>query len=275
MDSYDQRPHIKKIPKALIVSICLVFLSVFIDVYGISLSQCYASVNVSNDVSFSLNIESLPLKKACEIIKNETDYKIIFDTTWQDMPITLKLDNVPLSHGLKRIIKMTGIKNYALVQHSNEIRILSFDSVSPGNDRSLKDSDTAAPQVHTSTAVSPSLILADMQALKKKSDEYMINRPKDVVVTPPSSSGNGLTLEELEALKQANKEEMENIPQNTVVTPPSNSGKGLTVGELEALNKINNQNMERRPKGLIVTPPSESGTGLTLEELEGLQNTHK
>jgi len=310
MGTYRQRPFFEKVRKALFISIYVLFWVVIIETYGTNLSQCYASVNVVNDVSFSLNIESLPLKEACEIIKNETDYKIIFDPTWQDKSITLRLDNVPLSHVLRRIIKMTGIKNYALIQHNNEIKILSFDSVSSDGESSTQELNADLLQNYSSTDVGINLTLADMQALKKKSDEGMKDRskdafvtppsssgkmltaeelealkqanneemeniPKNTVVTPPSSSGRGLTVEELEALKQANNEEMENIPKNTVVTPPSSSGRGLKVGELEALKQSNNEYIKRIPKDMIVTPPSESGKGLTLEEIENLQKTHK
>ena len=277
MDLYRQRSYKKKSSKALIfsISICLLFLLEIIGTYGTHVSQCCASVSFSSEVSFSLDIESLPLKKACDIILNKTDYKLIFDPKWQDKAITLKFDDVPLYEGIRRIIKIAGITNYALVQNSNEIKILSFDNISSDGERTIEELNADSMQDTSTTDVGISLTLADMQALKQKAEENKNNTPKDMIVTPPSSSGRGMTVEELEALKQANKELMKNRPKNTVVTPPSNSGAGLTLGELEAIKQNNKLDIEQRPKDMIVTPPSASGTGLTIEELEALQKKNQ
>ena len=275
MNSYRQQSSQIKSYKSRSVCIFILCLLLFIGAFDIHPTQCYASIGVTIDVSFSLDVERLPLKKACEIILKETDYKIIFEPKWHNTVITLKLDNVTLSDGIKRIIKITGITNYALVQNSNEIRILSFDINTDKKNSPKELNADSMLDTSSSTDAGISLTLADMQVLKKNSEEDLNNIPQNRIVTPPSSSGEGLTLEELEALKQANKERMENIPKNTVTTPPSSSGEGLTLGEFEALKRTNKQNMESISKDMIVTPPSASGKGLTIEELEALQNASK
>jgi hypothetical protein len=244
-----------------------------IGVHPIPLPPSYASTIPSNDVSFSIDVKRMPLGKVCKKILNETEYEIIFDQRWQDKAITVKLDNVHLFLGLRRIIKLTGMKNYALVQNKSKIKVFSFESTTSN---SLMDELGSKTMLESSQSdVGINLTLAEMKILKEINEEQMENIPKDTIITPPSDSGSELTLGELEALKKAQEKKMENIPKNTVVTPPSDSGKGLTLGELEALKKAQKQKMESMPKNTVVTPPSDSGKGLTLEELEALQKFSK
>ena len=158
------------------------------------------------------------------------------------------MDNVALTNGLRRIIKVAGIKSYALVHNNNQIKVFSFESTTSnsqnlavkyngggGYKRDELDSDSMLES--SSSDIGIRLSLAELEALKVVNEKKMQSLPKNTVVTPPSDSGRGLSLGELEAVKEAQKRKMQNLPKNTVVTPPSDSGGGLTLGELEALQK--------------------------------------
>ncbi|MFC1813815.1 hypothetical protein ACFL03_14110 [Thermodesulfobacteriota bacterium] len=209
---------------------------------------CWGSEKALEPAVISLDVKNMPLKKVCDQILNATGYEIIFNKKWINEPITIKLNNVALTEGLKRIIQKLGIKNHAIVAEevNHTLQIYTFDG----------------------------------QLLAQVRQDYSIRGvqnnggnidPDEMIVTPPSVSGQGLTRGELEALLEANKSRT--LSEDDIITPLSASGKGLTRGELKALIESNKQ--KTLSKDDIVTPPSASGRGLTRAELEALMEADR
>ena len=119
---------------------CLL-LWLIIEAHPIHLNPCYASTMATNGTFISMDIKRMPLEKVCEKILNETEYEIIFDRKWKDKAITIKLDNVALTNGLRRIIKVAGIKSYALVHNNNQIKAVKYNG-GGGYNRDELDSDS-------------------------------------------------------------------------------------------------------------------------------------
>ena len=212
MDIYLSQSFQNGLYRKYLIFHCLL-LWLIIEAHPIHLNPCYASTMATNGTFISMDIKRMPLEKVCAKILNETEYEIIFDRKWKDKAITIKLDNVALTNGLRRIIKVAGIKSYALVHNNNQIKVFSFESTTSNSQ--------------------------DLAVKYNRGGGYNLDElePDSMLESSSSDIGIRLSLAELEVVKEAQKRKMQNLPKNTVVTPPSDSGRGLTLGELEALQK--------------------------------------
>jgi type II secretory pathway component GspD/PulD (secretin) len=223
--------------RAAILSVYFFCLFGFFECFEIYPIHSYAFRNSHNEVLFSLNIKNMSLEKVCEKIKDSTNYKIIFEPKWKNILITIKLENVTLTYGLKKIMNAVGTKNYALVQNDHEIEIFSFDRITQDVVYSENQFYFDSIQKRFSDYNGISQNIEENQALQNESLKNVKDNSQDYFVTPPTKTGKGLTARELKSLELMNKQNIESRANDTIVTPPSESGEGLTARELKSLLK--------------------------------------
>ena len=76
----------------------------------------------------SLNANNEPLSEVLENVSQASGYEFIIDENWEDLPITVKFDAIPLDQALKRILANI---NHAIIYNSDRkvlIRIFEKDS---------------------------------------------------------------------------------------------------------------------------------------------------
>jgi predicted ribonuclease YlaK len=166
---------------------------------------CRASVKGSEPPVFSLDVKNQPLEKVLDKVSKMTGYEITVNKEVLDLPVTASFKNMSVYEGLRRIL---GSLNHSVISNDKEKKI-SIVVVTKDIQRKTKAASSGQKEID----------------------------PKQKFVTPPSSSGRGLTRGELEALLKANRQRT--YSKNDIVTPPSSSGRGLTRGELEALLEAN------------------------------------
>jgi len=101
------------------------WLSVF---FVILTSYGFAHGKSSFNEMITLNIENEPLAAVLNDVSQATGYELIIDENWDDLPITVKFDAIPLEQALKRILAKV---NYAIIYSSDRkvlIRIYEKDS---------------------------------------------------------------------------------------------------------------------------------------------------
>ena len=101
------------------------WLSVF---FVILTSYSFAQGKSSFNEMITLNIENEPLAEVLDDVSQATGYELIIDENWDDLPITVKFDAIPLDQALNRILAKV---NYAIIYSSDRkvlIRIYEKDS---------------------------------------------------------------------------------------------------------------------------------------------------
>jgi hypothetical protein len=96
----------------------------FVILTSYSLAQGKSSFNEM----ITLNIENEPLAEVLDDVSQATGYELIIDENWDDLPITVKFDALPLDQALKRILAKV---NYAIIYRFDRkvlIRIYEKDS---------------------------------------------------------------------------------------------------------------------------------------------------
>ena len=242
-------------------------------------TPCWGYSKEQESATISLNAENLPLGKICDQINKKTGYNILFDERYIKETITIKLENVTLSDGVKRIMQKLGIKSYAIVtdEVNHALEIYTYGNDFSGRVATINGRGEAVVTPPSNSGL-PGLTLAELKAIQAENYQNSKNVPPNMIVTPPSSSGEpGLTRDELEAILESNQRKQMNRPKDMVVTPPSSSGEpGLTRSQLEAILENNKQRQTNLPKDTVVTPPSPSGEpGLTRAQLEALLESNK
>jgi type II secretory pathway component GspD/PulD (secretin) len=79
----------------------------------------------------SLEVSGRPLKEVLQRLAGETDYTFIFENTWSNLPVSVRLEQVPVQAGLRQILSSV---NHALVYLPGQtIKILILETTpSPG-----------------------------------------------------------------------------------------------------------------------------------------------
>ena len=104
-------------------------------VFVILTSYSFAQGKSSFNEMITLNIENEPLAEVLDDVSQATGYELIIDENWDDLPITVKFEAIPLDQALKRILAKV---NYAIIYSSDRrvlIRIYEKDStvsIQPG-----------------------------------------------------------------------------------------------------------------------------------------------
>ncbi|MGD8520095.1 MAG: hypothetical protein PVF56_03030 [Desulfobacterales bacterium] len=91
-------------------------------------SYSFAHGKSSFQEMITLNTENQPLAEVLEDVSRASGYELIIDENWDDLPITVKFDAIPLDQALKRILAKV---NYAIIYSSDRkvlIRIYEKDS---------------------------------------------------------------------------------------------------------------------------------------------------
>jgi hypothetical protein len=101
------------------------WLSIF---FVILISYSFAHGKSSFNEMITLNIENQPLAEVLDDVSKATGYELIIDENWDDLPITVKFDAIPLDQALKRILAKV---NHAIIYRNDRkvlIRIYEKDS---------------------------------------------------------------------------------------------------------------------------------------------------
>ena len=90
----------------------------------------YSLARGTSDFSelISLHTENEPLAEVLDTVSRATGYELIFDENWNDLPITVDFEAMPLDQALKRILAKV---NYAIIYRSDRkvlIRIYQKES---------------------------------------------------------------------------------------------------------------------------------------------------
>jgi hypothetical protein len=101
------------------------WLSIF---FIILISYSFVQAKSSFNEMITLNIENQPLAEVLDDVSQATGYELIIDENWDDLPITVKFEAIPLDQALKRILAKV---NHAIIYSSDRrvlIRIYEEDS---------------------------------------------------------------------------------------------------------------------------------------------------
>jgi hypothetical protein len=91
---------------------------------------CHGAAQGKSEFSelISLNTNNEPLVEVLDSVSQASGYEIIIDEIWDDMPITVKFESIPVEQALKRILANV---NHAIVYNSDRrvlIRIYEKNS---------------------------------------------------------------------------------------------------------------------------------------------------
>jgi len=101
---------------------CFAILLIILISYG------FARAKSDFNELISLHTENEPLAEVLDTVSQATGYELIFDENWNDLPITVDFEAMPLDQALKRILANV---NYAIIYRSDRkvlIRIYEKDS---------------------------------------------------------------------------------------------------------------------------------------------------
>jgi type II secretory pathway component GspD/PulD (secretin) len=108
----------KKYRLAFWLKVLFIFLTLYGFAHGKSEFSELISINTSNE----------PLVEVLDIVSQASGYEFVIDENWDDLPITVKFEEIPLDQALKRILANV---NHAIVYNSDRkvlIRIYEKDS---------------------------------------------------------------------------------------------------------------------------------------------------
>jgi hypothetical protein len=179
---------------------------------------CFGVETGHSEPIFSLSINNQSLKQAINNISKSTDYNITVTREWENIPLTANLKNVALEEGLKKIIKLIGNPNYAIVKN-NETKQIDIKILSP---RSSSSSAVIAGEAELQAKQTEAVLNLDVPPTEQ--NEGITENPNtpidplDSEVIPPEKEGEkGITERELMATK-TEKEEPE--PSEEELIPP-------------------------------------------------------
>jgi type II secretory pathway component GspD/PulD (secretin) len=140
----------------------------------------------------SLNTNNEPLAEVLDNVSQATGYEFIIDESWDDLPITVKFDAIPLDQALKRILAKV---NHAIVYNSDRkvlIRIYEEESNLSGQNgasrlnRNPQEPDYHSPQLETSTSPNPVPTESFNEEPESEDSELVSDQPE----TPEKGSEN-------------------------------------------------------------------------------------
>ena len=130
-------------------------LFIFLILYGFAQGKSEFSELIS------LNTSNEPLAEVLDTVSQASGYEFIIDENWDDLPITVKFEEIPLDQALKRILANV---NHAIVYNSDRkvlIRIYEKDSSisshtgAPPTHQRLQVPFYQSPQIETPTPPDP------------------------------------------------------------------------------------------------------------------------
>jgi hypothetical protein len=201
----------------------------------------YNDVTALESETISIDVKETPLNEIFKLISADTGYEIKINEKWAERPITIKLEDIAVEPGLKRIMNSLKMRDVAIVtdKEKKTIEILIFysDSGNVKKGANHKGYSTNNKQ--------------KAERLNKNGDGITVSG--NFIDTPPSESGEpGMTVKELKAIEELQI----NIPDDLTGAPPSESGEpGMTVEELKAIEEL----QINIPDDLTETPPPELG----------------
>jgi type II secretory pathway component GspD/PulD (secretin) len=111
-----------------VISACLLLTEILITSTGPGQGRSAHAQTI--EPSISLSVKDTSLSHVLAQITNATGCEFEIDPKWQNLSVTVTIDQAPLSTALKRII---GNRNNAIIYLSNNrIKILLYESFSPG-----------------------------------------------------------------------------------------------------------------------------------------------
>lgn len=197
--------------------------------------------NGSEAPSFSLDERCETLQEVLTRISKATGYEIKVYPEGADLPVMMKLKNVTVYEGLKRVLRRL---NHAIVINDEEkkISLVIYDASTLGRSSQKK----------------PAMVIFSKQPMKKKKAGALLEREESASiesqVIPPGKHGEpGITRKELDVIWS--RREKTN-PQDLEVIPPETPGKtGVTQRDIES---INSSLKEIEPKHREIFPPKNS-----------------
>jgi hypothetical protein len=244
-------------PKILLVILLGVIIS-----FQVTAVPCWSTEKTPKEVVFSLETEGTALKDVFHRIRKMTGFEVQICEELENVPITVRLNNVPFEEGLKRILKYAGVNTYALVENSKEkvYQVYVFGWMK-GINRAAR-AKGRGKEVGRNIVHGKSLTLKELEAMNRRSVDA---NPGSVILIPPSEANpNGIRLGEIEAM---NRRPADADPGSVILIPPSEANpNGITLGAVEAMNR---RPADADPGSVILIPPSgENPRGITLGELE-------
>jgi hypothetical protein len=116
---FSNRPHI--FLKVLFVFILWAIFLTHLNSYICQAADTYIDTDV-----FSLDAKDKPLKKILDKIYKTTGYEITIAPEWKNFPVTVKLKQMSIEEGLRKIIKSLSDPDYALVIDEKTQKITVF-----------------------------------------------------------------------------------------------------------------------------------------------------
>jgi hypothetical protein len=183
------------------------------------------------------------------------------DPIWQNLPVTVSLNDVALHEALRIILKGFSVTIIQDNPRQKNIAIIIGDMV--GSHAGGLDIDAADDYPNKKVLEKTNQTI---QEEKKAADAL------DMEVIPPDQpGGKGVTLREVKSAKARGKEDLDD---NFEVLPPDQpGGKGVTLGELQAAKSRSKENLD---DNFEVLPPEKPGEkGISQREIEKIRSRHK
>jgi hypothetical protein len=240
--------------------IVLLFFAIILAIFGPVSVNIRASEGVTGAMFISLETKNKPLKSVLNDITQKTGYTFTVDSRWQNLPVTVSLNNVALHQALRVILKDFTI---AIIQDNprqKHIAIIIGDIVSSHTGSLNIDAEGGYPNPIVPENAHDSI------RQEKEADD-----PLDMEVLPPDQpGGKGVTLRELQNAESRDEEKEADDPLDMEVIPPDQpGGKGVTLRELQNAESRDEEKNTDDPLDMEVIPPDQpGGKGVTLRELQ-------
>jgi hypothetical protein len=157
----------------------------------------------------SIEVSEVPLKEVFRKITSDTGYEIKINEKLAEIPLTIKLENITLESGLKRIMNSLQLENNAIITDEKKkiIEILTF----------YPDPAQLSENIKKSGNEELGITIAVKEVL---TNHQLAEIPDNYIETPPSESDEpGMTIKGLEELHKRQLAEISNNFDDTL--PPS------------------------------------------------------
>ena len=215
--------------------IILLFFAIILAIFGSASLNARASEDVSGAILISVEAKNKPLNKVLNEMAQKTGYTFTVDPGWQNLPVTVSLNNVALHEALRVILKNFSVSIIQDNRRQKNIAIIIGDMT--GSNTGNLNIDASADYSNQMVLEKPIKIIPE----EKKTDDLL-----DMEVIPPNQPGDkGVTLRELQTVKSRGKE---NSFHNFEVLPPEKPGKkGISQSEIEQI-RFRQKSKELVPK---------------------------
>ena len=231
--------------------IILLFFAIILAILGSASVNARASEDVSGAILISVEAKNKPLNKVLNEMAQKTGYTFTVDPRWQNLPVTVSLNNVALHEALRVILKNFSVSIIQDNRRQKNIAIIIGDMTGSNIGNLNVDASGNFPNQ-----------MVPKKAIKTIPEEKKTADPLDMEIIPPHQPGDeGITLRELQTVKSRGKE---NLSNNIEVLPPEKPGeKGISQREFEQI-RSRQKSKEPAPKipvpiDIEVLPPEKPG----------------